>query len=485
MKNLRIIIIIFLASTFCVLEEPTVRADWQTPPKEDFAERGTLASLVREATVQNEEGDRRFPELEGKMLRWQKEDQLPEQEAIEPSVREDVGFPGLEGQMFQWEKEAQQSEREAVEPSVKEAVDFPELEGEAIKWEKEAEKPAEGAAEEDKKLGAWINEYVEFGGAIEVEAFWEKDFEKKSTSDISLETAELDFEIVVTDWARGVLAIEWLPEEDKFTVKEAFVTFGNTEACPIFLQTGRLFVPFGIGTGAVVGDTLSLSDPLTIEIFETREDVIMLGIERNGFHTAAYVFNGDTNHRRRINGNGEKNDHIEHFGATLRYSKDTIEENRTALSIGFDMISSVFDSDELSEVFPEALVSHYAPGIAAHIRYFKNGFSFIAEYNGAVRTVEFTTEDEDLKLAPKAWQVELGYETEILCKDAYIAFNYSESFDLHGTFPKNRFLATVGIWLYTDMLLALEYSYNVDYSKSKGGTGNSANAVISQLTFEW
>jgi len=368
-----------------------------------------------------------------------------------------------------------ESEKGGKEPPVL----FPELEGEMAREAKAADEPVEKEAEKSKeekyRLEAMINEYVEFGGAIEMEYSWVKGFDGSSSSDISLETAELDFEISLTDWDVGELAIEWEPDDDELTVKEAFVTFGNLECFPWFLQTGRLFVPFGISTGAVVGDTLTITDPLTIEIFETREDVLLIGYERNGFHTSAYVFNGDTNP-------GGGNDHIEHYGGTIRYGKEFCN---MSYGVGIDYLSSIFDSDSLTDEFPEALEARYVPGIALHGRLFLNGFSLILEYNGALRSAKFMEDDEDLKLAPEAWQVELGYTTKICCKETYFSLNYSESHDLEGTFPRRRFLANLGIWFYDSILLGFEYGHDVDYSESHGGTGNTADFLISQLTYEW
>jgi hypothetical protein len=33
--------------------------------------------------------------------------------------------------------------------------------------------------------------------------------------------------------------------------------------------------------------------------------------------------------------------------------------------------------------------------------------------------------------------------------------------------------------------VAVEYSHNVDYDVADGGTGNSANGVFTQITYEW
>jgi hypothetical protein len=33
--------------------------------------------------------------------------------------------------------------------------------------------------------------------------------------------------------------------------------------------------------------------------------------------------------------------------------------------------------------------------------------------------------------------------------------------------------------------LSIEYDLNIDYPRREGGTGNSAGAVISSITFQW
>ena len=119
---------------------------------------------------------------------------------------------------------------------------------------------------------------------------------------IELTAFELDFEFTPTDWINALLVIE-LVDHTKVEVKEGFATLGGTKEHPYYLRGGRLFVPFGLGTGAVLGDTLSVTDSLTIETFETRKEVIMCGRIWNGFDAGAYISNGTRGQ----------------FGATFRY----------------------------------------------------------------------------------------------------------------------------------------------------------------------
>jgi hypothetical protein len=141
--------------------------------------------------------------------------------------------------------------------------------------------------------GSKINEFVDFGGVIEVLPGWEEDFLGKDAQSIRLNTAELKFEISATDWARGSLVLEYdeasdlvfvTEEDDSFSVDKinidtAFVTLGNTERFWPYASFGRMVVPFGISTGDPVADVLTIVDPLTVEIFETKEDALLIGFE--------------------------------------------------------------------------------------------------------------------------------------------------------------------------------------------------------------
>jgi hypothetical protein len=141
------------------------------------------------------------------------------------------------------------------------------------------------------RLGSNINEFVVFGGTVEVLSGWEQDFQDNSESVLRLNTAELDFEIQVNDWVRGSLIIEYddgadslftttSDDEstvDRFNIDTAFVTLGNVEQFWPYAVTGRMIVPFGISTGDPVLDALTINDPLTIELFESREDAILIG----------------------------------------------------------------------------------------------------------------------------------------------------------------------------------------------------------------
>jgi hypothetical protein len=142
-------------------------------------------------------------------------------------------------------------------------------------------------------LGSRINEFVDFGGVIEVLPGWEEDFEEGEERTTALKTLELQFEVQVTDWARGGLVVEYddggdliftTTEDDEFSIDRinvdtAFVTLGDTERFWPYAMLGRMVLPFGISTGDPVADVLNIVDPLTVEVFETKKDAVLIGFE--------------------------------------------------------------------------------------------------------------------------------------------------------------------------------------------------------------
>jgi len=434
---------VVVASMVCVLTGSTAWAEEGVPP----GELENLKRMMQEVISENQELRKRVGELEGEMTKLKKavtKQEQPTEEAAKAPAKEPT--------------------EEAV--TVREPTKEPTVEA-AIEAAKEPTKPAEG-------LALIFKPHVEIGGSIEFEATWSRDFADVTQSDIALKTAEFDFDGLLTDWLTGTLQVQWDGDRNVFTVDQAFITIGNTAEFPLLLTAGRVVVPFGISTGATVGDVLSITDPLTIEVFETKEDAILLGFEMNGFNAGFYVFNGQTNQ-----GGGQ--DHIEHFGGTAGYR---VKNGDMALDARIDIISSIFDSDGLTAAFPEALTSKYVPGMSAHAKFLMGGFSLITEYDTALRQVQFVR-NNTVRIQPKAWMIEGGYTTEILGKMTFVALGYSQSYELAGAFPERRVLVTVGTWLVDGLRLAFEYAYNQDYPRSIGGTSGDSDTFTTRVTYEW
>jgi hypothetical protein len=223
---------------------------------------------------------------------------------------------------------------------------------------------------------------------------------------------------------------------------------------------------------------------------------------RPPFTGGVYFYNGDT-----FDGGG---DHIEHVGGTLGYrTKGMFSRRRIPWSIDIDgdVNSSVFDSDFLAFEYRGFLDQiGYVPGMAAHVKSNLGPTALVLEWNGAIDKARFSDDlGRAFSIRPGGWQVQLAYQFDfnpsveaIGAQGTYVVIGYSESEDLAGVrrliadtpsrvgfVPRRRLSVGVGEWVLDSLRVAVEYSHSVDYSIAEGGTGNSADGVFTQLTYQW
>lgn len=332
--------------------------------------------------------------------------------------------------------------------------------------------PVDEEVDQVDKKGKW-NDIITIAAAVEIELHRVKDFNQKWFTSFQVATAEIDFSLYINDWVSALVAIESdIDAGDIMDLKEGYFTIGGTDEYPYFLKAGYQYVPFGLGDGAILGDTLTISNPLTIDIFETRQSAAMFGKLWEDYRVGAYVLD-----RSRL---GTVHHHTQ-FGLTFDKGK---EEDDYTYDFGIDFLSSAFETDGMTDAFPQGLAINFAPEISLHGRYYKNHISFISELETGLSKYSFTQDGTDYHINPAAWMVELGYVTEIYSLKSYAAIDYSESYNMQGFFAKNRLLGVVGVWFLDNTLLAFEVGHENDYSVSNGGTGNSAMTYIMQLAIE-
>lgn len=146
------------------------------------------------------------------------------------------------------------------------------------------------------KTGSKINEFVTFGGAIEVTGGRISDFSGQKTDTIQLSTAELDLNIKANDWATASFIIQYASGTsavfptaqnnvtsttangvDRLTVDRAAITIGDVQRFPLYAKVGRDVLSFGTSTGIHRTDVLSVESPLTVEVFEARANSVGIG----------------------------------------------------------------------------------------------------------------------------------------------------------------------------------------------------------------
>ena len=142
------------------------------------------------------------------------------------------------------------------------------------------------------KTGPKINSFLSLSGVIEGLASRTGSFTGPTQENLSLGTAELDFDIKLSDWLTGALVLHFdngtgaifptgnqpvVPTNiagigvDRFTLDRTHISVGDLMQFPIAARFGVEVLHFGTSTGVARLDTLSIGTPLTTEVFENRQ----------------------------------------------------------------------------------------------------------------------------------------------------------------------------------------------------------------------
>ena len=333
---------------------------------------------------------------------------------------------------------------------------------------------------------------VTLSGAVEMEAGYENtdfadpDAEDEDSGDLTLATAELGIDVDIAEHVAG--SVLFLYEDDEsVAVDEAFIILDGKDALPLYLKAGKIYVPFGNFESNMI------SDPLTLELGETRETAVEVGFEYGGFYGSVYAFNGD------IDKDGEES-HIDNYGACVGYA---LEQDVFSMDIGASWINNIADSGgysdateeeaEAAEAFGIAFAFRdYVPGISAHTIFNFGPVTLIGEYvslleepewnitdivPGSMAALGLNSVEEGEKIA--AWNAELGYTCSLGGKETTLAFGVQGVKDGEEFFPEKRYLGALSVGIFEGTTMALEYCHD------KFENDDEADVLTAQLAIEF
>jgi hypothetical protein len=337
----------------------------------------------------------------------------------------------------------------------------------------------------EKKLGKeggilpdkW-SERIALSGLIEVEAGYVstdlKDGDSTDESDIAVSAVELGIDADIVKHVFGHVLLKYEDDEDVF-VDEATITISGEDVVPAYLTAGKMYVPFGNF------ETHMISDPLTLEIAETRESAIQVGVETGGFYGSAFIFNGDVDEA------GEDDNHIDNFGANAGY---TMESESFTIDAGISYVNNLLDADGWEDLLetdedengvPDAELNDYAGGMGAYAIVGFGPFTFIGEYITALDEIEWIEENGDIGRQDEisAWNLEIGYGFAIGEKEATIAAALQGTDEAENMLPETRYLGSFGIGIFESTSLAFEYAHD-EYEND-----DEEDAFTAQLAIEF
>nr|WP_320115835.1 LbtU family siderophore porin [uncultured Desulfuromonas sp.] len=335
---------------------------------------------------------------------------------------------------------------------------------------------------EPELLGAW-SDRITLSGLIEIEAAYESfDFDDpgesdEDSSDIVLATVELGVDVDLVKHVSGHILLLWEEDDtEPMDVDEAFITLDGEDVLPLYLTAGKMYVPFGDFSSNMI------SDPLTLELGETRESAVLVGFDVNGMYGSIYAFNGD------IEEADDDDNHVDNFGVTVGYA---MENDSMTLDAGICYINNLLDSDGLGDSYDESVeeadeagsvleLNDYVGGFGAHIVAELGSLNLIAEYIGAIDDIEYLVDgvkvEED---AIRSWNLEAGYSFELMGKEAIVAAAYQGTDNAGDFLPESRYMACIGAGIFDYTSLALEIAHD-EYE-----TDDEADIITAQLAIEF
>ena len=303
-------------------------------------------------------------------------------------------------------------------------------------------------------LAKWADK-ITLSGVIEAEAYYEDyDYDDpaeddEDSSDLTLATVELGVDVDIIKHVKGHVLFLWEEDDtEPVDVDEGFITLDGEDVVPLYLNVGKLYVPFGNF------ESHFISDPLTLELGETRESALTVGYVNKWMDVSVSAFNGD------IDEIGEDN-HIETYVAAASFSVPEELSSNVGIRAGVSYISNIADSDSLQDYLDEEYgvdeIKDYISGWSVFLSAcFMEKLFFEAEYVGATDNFE----ESDLGLAPgvkfepKTWNFELAYAATDRLE---VAVKYEGGDDLGDFLPEDQYGAAVTYGLFENTSLALEY----------------------------
>ena len=282
-----------------------------------------------------------------------------------------------------------------------------------------------------------------------------------SESDIFLATVEFGATAQITEQLSAEIIFLFEEDETDLEIDVATLNY-EFSGTTLSVLAGQTYLPFGTFESAFI------SDPLTLEIGETRETAVALTHSANGFSSTFFLFNGDIDEDGR--------NQIDGFGFNASYENDRF-------SIGAGYTSALGDSDTLQESLSSTTVNEQTDGLALDASLNLGNVTLIAEYVTALDEFEDSALFDD---KPSATNLELNYDVNLGKLPATFAVAYQTTDDsLALELPETRTLLGLGLELHENVGLGFEIARDEDYDINEGGTGDSTTIFSIQLAAEF
>ncbi len=328
----------------------------------------------------------------------------------------------------------------------------------------------------------WFNRVYVSGGA-NVDFKWgnrRPTFTTENIQRIALNDVYLNVNGTINDWVKAFASISYNSTSVNYSyvypvnalnLEQGFVTIGNLDAYPIFLQVGKQFEDFGRYTIHPLNRTLAQS------LSEALRTSANLGFAtRMGLHGSVYAFDNVV----RIASQGH-NKTV--FGASLGFDQPN---DQFGYDLGIGYLSNMAGVNDIANFIVGGTVVHTVGGIALYGDVNSGPFNFGARYTTAVQSFSPVDINTNGNVAlgsgtgAKPWAADFtaGYGFNYMSKNQNVYLGYQTSNNtVRLALPRNRVLAGYGIDMWKNTNLGLEFTHDNAYSIGQGGTGQNSNTL--------
>jgi hypothetical protein len=243
-------------------------------------------------------------------------------------------------------------------------------------------------------------------------------------------------------------------------LNQLFMTLGDLDDFPVYLQVGRLYVPFGnLGS-------FFITDPIVLEMSEGLKDGAILGFEQDGFSASLSVFESN------VRGTDD-------YNGVLATSYRTEDEDGF-LGFGGALIKNILDADGLTGTLED--LSYVSADEAAGLNFWltagKGRAILIAEYVQTLEVLEIKGVGAGLR--PAALNLELGI---MLTEGVDVVARIERSIDETDWFAQSRYGVACNCVLFEQGLVAVCVA--LEYMCEKYDDGSAADLFAIQFAAEF
>ncbi|MFN3234878.1 MAG: LbtU family siderophore porin [Gammaproteobacteria bacterium] len=314
--------------------------------------------------------------------------------------------------------------------------------------------------------------YVQIHGGFFIDGRWGNTSNNTTgvnNDTISINDAYLDVQAKPNDWAKLNVVINYFDpsntyaplrlgkDSDQFYVDQAYITIGNLDRYPFYLQAGKQYIPFGRY------DLYPITKSFVQVLTESNQTDVQAGfITERGLYGSAYVFENP------VSEGSASGDESTNFGVSLGFARDI---NAVDIDMGVDYLYDMTAVDAINARIQTTGSDYYRDRVAAISPYFhasSGPFGFEAEYVTALES--FNKADVPYKASssdgaqPWAVDTQIDYKFKLNDTDNQIYVGAQWSGEASGVgLPDTRYLVGYNWYPWPNTLLGAQITRDEEY----------------------